>query len=241
MESNIVRIDRSEIESLLKADLNGTVLCTIFFASPMDDNKKWRKTGNPYWGKGLLKECAVNGLVGYNYREAIRRLTYKEMVKAGKAVAEIKDFVAKLVFGQRAWGTLGKTRKIVEHTNKKGEFYKYVSMFVRSASTPVYRMGKEIIDSKLVTAFLSESEKPHTQDHLEGEIVPRDIRFDHILMIKAWKKTYIVSDLEPLTTEDAVKSAPKNPRLEEHLKHICDIAKLEQDGELPEMEEQPIE
>ncbi len=219
----------------------GTIICTVFYASPMDDNKKWRKTGNTLHGKGLLKECACNIIVGYNYRKAVAKLTKKEMEAKGASKAEIEAKIASIPFGSRAWGVLRPDRKFVDHTDKAGKAHVYLSGYCRSATTPVYRLGKDVEDSAKVEEFLSEGKKSHAQDHLEGEVVPRDFRLDHILAIRYRGETILVSDLEPVTSQEQVDKAPKNQKLEKVLEQDIDIAKAEKEGEIEEQGEEEEE
>jgi len=189
------RIDRSEIEGLLNGGKPGCIFLTVFYASPMDKNM--RKTGNSYFGKGLEKECSINGCVGFDYGASVNRLAAKE----GKPEREAKS---------RAWGVLDADRKFVRHTNKKGEANLYLQIMCRSCTSPVYRIGKTVLTEEQVTelkTFIPEKEKSSTQEDLEGEVILRDIDVRNILSIRVKGEEYLIADLEPVTSlADTIKA-----------------------------------
>ena len=189
------RIDRSEIEKLMKAGEKGTVFVTVFYASPMD--KAMRKTGNRFHGQNLLKECSINGAVGFDYEAAVNRLAVKE----GKEKREAKA---------RQWGVLDADRKFVRHTTKDGVSKTYLQIMCRSNTTPVFRLGKNLLseaDVAELKTFIPEKEKSSTQEDLDGEVVVRDIDLNNILAIRVNGIHYLVADLEPLTTDEMLAKA----------------------------------
>jgi len=197
------RIDRSEIEKLLKAGEKGTIFLTVFYASPMD--KAMRKTGNRFHGQGLLKECSINGCVGFDYEAAVNRLAEKE----GKEKREAKA---------RQWGVLDADRKFVRHTNKDGVAKSYLQIMCRSNTIPVFRLGARLLtDAEVaeVKTFIPEKEKSSTQEDLDGEVVLRDIDLNNILAIRVNGNHYLVADLEPLTTEEQVAKAKISKKFDE--------------------------
>lgn len=208
--ANFVRIDRGEVEKLFKT--GGAIFTTVFYASPMD--KAMRKTGNPYSGKGLVKECSINGCVGFDYAAAVNRLAAKE----GKPERASKP---------RAWGILRADRKFVDH---KGEVY--LQIMARSATTPVYRIGRDVIDAENVKPFLYEKGKSSTQSDLDGEVICRDIKLENILAIRLNGIHYIVADLEPVTTMAEVLKAKIDAKFDELVKAHSEALKKELDDYL---------
>lgn len=206
------RIDRSEVLPLLKAGKRGALFCTIFLASPQD--KRLRKTGNPYDVNNIVKEVAVNGCVGGDYAAGINRLASKE----GKPARESKG---------RKWGTLSPCRKVVEYKGRQ-----YVQMLVRSSTKPVYRSGKDIIPTELLEPFIPSKRKSSTQQDLDGEVVCRDIAVDNILMIRYGGEDYLVGDLEPATKPEALSVAKVNQKVDELLAEICNLKAHLKNGEL---------
>jgi len=199
----MVRIDRSEIEKLLKAGEKGVIFLTVFYASPMD--KAMRKTSNPFHGKGLLKECSINGAVGFDYSSAVNRIAVKE----GKEKREAKA---------RQWGVLDGDRKFVRHTTKDGVAKSYLQIMCRSNTTPVFRLGARLLtDAEVaeVKTFIPEKEKSSTQADLDGEVVLRDIDLNNVLAIRVNGNHYLVADLEPLTSDEMLAKAKISKKFDE--------------------------
>ena len=211
------RIDRSEVEGLLNAGKRGTIFCTIFLASPQDGSM--RKTDNPFHGKGLLKEVALNGAVGGDYGAGVNRLAAKE----GKPAREAKG---------RKWGKLDADRKFVRHTNKEGVAKVYVQMLVRSSTDPVYRIGKDEIPADSIKPFQYEKGKSSTQEDLDGEIICRDVSLENVLMIRYKGEDYLVADLEPMTKPESLTAAKVNARVDALIAEMCDLKRLLIEGEI---------
>jgi len=221
------RIDRSEVPALLGAGRKGTVICTIFLASPLDN--AMNKTNNPFYGKGLIKETSLTVVTGFRYQAAVAEQTRKQMKKAGVSVEAIEAAVSAIPFGERKWGIKREDRKFIDH---KGEVY--IACYVRSSTKPVYRQGKEIIDVEMVRPYLKDKGESKAQAHLEdkNKVIYRDLKVENILCIRYRKEDYLVDDLEPLTGPDEVESAPKNPALDELLEAEFGLQKLIENGEI---------
>lgn len=208
------RIDRSEIEKLLKAGEKGTVFLTVFYASPMD--KAMRKTENPFHGKGLLKECSINGCVGFDYEAAVNRIAAKE----GKEARQAKG---------RQWGVLDADRKFVRHTTKDGVSKTYLQIMCRSNTTPVFRLGARLLtDAEVaeVKTFIPEKAKSSTQEDLDGEVVCRDIDLANILAIRVNGEHYLVADLEPLTSDEMLAKAKISKKFDEMMSLQLELVAL---------------
>lgn len=221
------RIDRSEVPALLGGGRRGTVIFTIFMASPQDN--AMNKTNNPFWGKGLKKEVSLNVVSGFRYQAAVAAATRKQMKQAGTSVEAIEAAVAVIQFSKRTWGIKRDDRKIVDH---KGEVY--IACYVRSSTKPIYRQGKEIIDVEMVRPYLKDKGESKAQAHLDdkNKVIYRDVKIENILCIRYRKEDYLVDDLEPLTGPDEIASAPKNPALDELLEAEFGLQKLIEEGEI---------
>jgi len=208
------RIDRSEVEKLLKAGQKGTIFLTVFYASPMD--KSMRKTGNRFHGQNLLKECSINGAVGFDYEASVNRLAEKE----GKEQREAKA---------RAWGVLDSDRKFVRHTTKDGIAKSYLQIMSRSATEPVFRIGKNPLaeaDVAELKTFIPEKAKSSTQEDLDGEVICRDIDLNNILAIRVNGEHYLVADLEPLTSDDMLAKAKISKKFDEMMSLQLELVAL---------------
>jgi len=210
----MLRIDRSQIEKLLKAGEKGVIFLTVFYASPMD--KAMNKTGNRFHGQNLLKECSINGCVGFDYEAAVNRIAVKE----GKEKREAKG---------RQWGVLDADRKFVRHTTKDGVSKTYLQIMCRSNTEPMFRLGARLLNDAEVTElkrFIPEKGKSSTQADLDGEVVLRDIDLNNILAIRVNGNHYLVADLEPLTTEEQVAKAKISKKFDEMMSLQLELVAL---------------
>lgn len=222
------RIDRyTEIEPLLNSGRKGTAILNLFIASDMD--QAMNKMGNPYHGKGMVKEVSLCIVTGFRYREAVLNRTRKEMKAKGMTEDQIKDFCSSIPFGERKWGEKREDRKFVDH---KGE--KYIACYVLSSTEPLYRIGRQVIDVEAIKPYLKKKgeEGGKVQAHLKKKVVYRDVKFPSILCIRYRGEDYLVDDLEPLTPPEAVKQAPKNPELESLLEQEFGPNRLEEAGHI---------
>lgn len=225
------RIDRSEIEGLMNAGKGGTFICTIFMESDMDAPGKMRKTGNPYHGRGMVKENALTVVGGSFYNNAVLTQYRKQMESEGfpeDAIAVALEEKAK-DFGSRKWGVKRPDSKFVDHNGSV-----YLACYVRSAADPVYRIGKEIVDVENLKPFLPKKSVSKVQKDLDPsrQVIYRDVKLDNILCIRFKGEDHLVGDLEPVTTEDAISRAKVNEELDRLLQEVINLKELIEKGEL---------
>ena len=223
------RIDRSQIESLLGAGTAGTFIATIFIASPQD--KAMRKTGNPYHGKGMVKETALTVVGGFDYRAAVLKQYRKQLEAEGfpKDAVETALQEKETDFGTRKWGVKRPDRKFIDH---KGSVY--LACYVRSATEPVYRIGKEVIDAEKVKPFLPKKHVAKVQKDLDAKnrVTYRDVKLDSILSIRFKGEENLVGDLEPVTTDEQISKAKVNEELDRLLQEVVNLRELIEKGEV---------
>lgn len=175
----------NELVNMLTNEVRGTSIVTIL----SETEPEMRKTGNPFADKGIVKVQFLNGLIGYDYENAINKLAGKE----GKAEREAKP---------RKWGVLTEDRIFVTH---KGNWY--LRMKVEKST------GKRYIDSEgneisvtLLKPFLVVKSRSSSQSDLEGEVIERDIKISHIKTIAFKGETYAI--LPSATIEIKAETVP---------------------------------
>lgn len=148
-------------------EIKGTTIIAVDIVS----EPKMRKTNNPYLG--TTKVTTLSGIIGYSYENSVNL----QLEREGKEA----DFKAQ----PRAWGTY--ENNWIAH---KGNYY--LPIKVQGSSDPVFvREGVEI-KKEVLEPFLYDSNKPHTQEGLEKEIVVRDIKIDSIRVIRMMGEEYMV-------------------------------------------------
>lgn len=167
-----------EVMAVIRENVKGTSSVTVDLDSPMDG--KMRTTGNPFAGMGIVKRETLNGLIGYDYGNAINRLADKE----GKEERKAK---------QHPWGDMDAERLFrIHRTNGKP----YLSMKVQSVTVHgFFAPDGTQIDTEAIRAFIPEKKKSSSQSDLDGEVIARDYGMENITAIRAFKTEYIVGKI----------------------------------------------
>ena len=149
------------ISSLVKGTTMVTVSC--------ETEPKMNKRGNPFFGL-VVKKQTMNGVVGFDYYNAVNRLAEKE----GKEVRETKP---------RAWGVLTADRVFAEH---KGNYYLRMKVQSSCGEGPKYfiKATGEEVAKDLLKPWMPERKKSSTQSDLTGEVVERDIALSNVRELK---------------------------------------------------------
>lgn len=146
--------------------------------------------GNPWKSAGqtVKQSQNLNGALGFSYANSVARLEAKE---GSEISVETQP---------RKWGTLSENRVLVFHTPKnETEQRVYLNMKVESRpqeETAFFFIAEtgETLDSEEVKKWKKSSSKPHTQEHLEGEVIVRDIKLDNVKTLKMKGKVYEITD-----------------------------------------------
>jgi len=142
--------------------------CIVSFGATTDARLK--KTGNPF-AMPVTKTSRVNGVVGYDYENAVNRQREREAAEG----IEAQPFVGQ----PRQWGER-LDRIFVLH---KGQLYITVKV-ERSLGEPVYHDAKGVeIDPEAVKPFIPKRSKPATQG-TEKEVIARDYKLTSFDSIK---------------------------------------------------------
>jgi hypothetical protein len=153
---------------------------------------------NPFCGKNLktdhnvFKISRVNGVVNWNYANAVNRQREREGVVEA-------DFVAQ----PRKWGIRLAGLPFVVHTLTNGQTKVYLEV------KPEHSLGYEFQDDKgqtipteTVMPFLREHKQPETQQ-TDKEIILRDYDLGNILSITYGGETYVIEDNLQLVSDIA--------------------------------------
>ena len=164
------------MKKITKADLITLVNSATgasFISLDMESEAKMRKTGNPY--VGAVKEVTLSGQINFDYANAVNN----QLEREGNATAG--TFTAQA----RAWGT--REGNWITHNGNH-----YLTVKVQNASDPVFFFEGKQIAKDVLTPFLTESKKPHTQAELDKEVIVRDVKLDSIKVIRAFGEEYKV-------------------------------------------------
>lgn len=183
------KVTLREVIGIIARTVKGTNAISIDAVTAPD----MLKTGNPYWDKAkkqftLLKSCTMNGLIGFDYENAVNNQAGREGLEQAR---EAKP---------RAWGVLSADRIFVLHKGKT-----YLQMKVQSASDPIYfdRVTGEVVDVLSLKPFMAEKKISSTQEGLEKEIIVRDITMENIIGLRFCGAEY---EVVPETVTDEVNA-----------------------------------
>ena len=188
-----MKITSAEAINIINRNVKGTSTISIDLDSPMDGKGKMHKTGNPFFGLGVIKRVTLSGMIGFDYENSINRQAGRE----GKEEREAKS---------RAWGTLTENRLFVEH---KGAYY--LQMKVQSSSSPVFLMpdGTEV-ESSAIRPFIPEKSKSSSQADLDKEIIVRDVKMENITGMRfKYGDFTIVSETNPIIEQRKEEATDK--------------------------------
>lgn len=175
-----VAVTKQEFVNIVRRSVKGTTIVSVDLDSPMDAKGKMGKTGNPFFGKGMVKRETLTGMIGYDYGAAVNRLADKE----GKEEREAK---------RHPWGDMDEHRffRINRKTGKP-----YLTMKVQSAVVHGFFLPDgEQLNAEDVYAFIPEKNKSSTQADLTAEVIARDYDLSNIKCVRMAGGEYeIVAD-----------------------------------------------
>jgi hypothetical protein len=186
------RISVKEAVAIIQRNVKGTMAISVDTVTI----PKLRKTGNPYADK-IQKACTINGLIGFDYENAVNNQAKREGVDANR---EAKP---------RQWGELTPDRIFVTH---KGEYY--LQLKAQTSSDPIYStFDGEIVPVETLRPFIAEKAKSSTQDGIEKEIVIRDIKMINIIGMRFCGSDYEI--VQTVQTEETAAPVLTPPELVE--------------------------
>ena len=180
-----------------------------------------RSTNNPFVND-VTKNSCINVVIDFDYESNVNSARIKEAIVEAKKTG-IDNAILSQLLGQlstkelatiatattekfevqpRRWGahmvdviTNKVSRIMVDHTNKQGQYHKYVQVRVLNTETPIYvhNNGQQYTDAELteLKKFFPEPRKSKTQD-LDREIILRDYDIDNIRKIHINKRRFII-------------------------------------------------
>lgn len=167
------KLTLQQLQSML-AEIKGARIVTLVTTTVPD----MRVKNNPYHGN-LVKISKINGIVNWNYSNAINRQRLRE--------EKTPDFVPQ----PRKWGTRLIGLPFVSHVKKDGSHELYLEFKVERPLGHVYRTIEPdvLVDSKLVESFLNKKSSASEQG-LEKEVILRDYNVKTITQITIDGETY---------------------------------------------------
>jgi hypothetical protein len=184
-------ITRQQMISIISNNVKGTSAVTVDLDSPLDAKGKMRKGGNDFYGEGIVKRIKLNGMIGYNYGNAVNRLASKE----DKDEREAK---------RHPWGDMDDKRLFRTHRNNGN---KYLSMKVQTAKTIGFFRpdGSELTEAEVeqIKTFIPTKRKSSTQADLDGEVIARDFAVTNMtgILFKGTYLSLVEGQVEQETTE----------------------------------------
>lgn len=155
--------------AMIRQNVSGATIVTVDLDSDMDGKGKMRTTSNPYAGLGVVKRETLNGILCYNYGNAVNRLAAKE----GKDERTAKP---------HPWGDMDEKRLFRIH-RKTGE--PYLSMKCENVKVHGFFRpdGTEVADAD-IRPFIPVKVKSSTQADLDGEVHAVDYKLANIRGIR---------------------------------------------------------
>lgn len=190
-----LKLTHSVFVAFVRANVSGTTAVSVDLDSDMDGKGKMNVTGNPYAGKGLIKQETLSGLIGYKYANSVNNLAEKEGKEARKAKPH-------------PWGDMDPHSLFRIHRTNNNH---YLSMKVQSATVHGYFLpdGTEV-PKEALTPFLPVKGKSSTQADLDGEVIARDFSLVNIKTIRMLGQTLELipdANLEQITAGKAVTAS----------------------------------
>jgi len=192
-----VQISRANAVAILSDNVKGAEMVTVDLDSDMDGKGKMRKTGNPFWGLGIVKRETLNGVIAYDYGKSVNRLAAKE----DKDEREAK---------RHPWGDMDAKQLFrVHRTTDKA----YLSMKVENVTVHgFFRPDGTEVPADEIRPFIPQKQRSSTQSDLEGEVIPRDYNLDNITAIRMRKAEFVISEhsdtVESVKTPVEVEAEP---------------------------------
>ena len=149
----------------------------------------------------IKKHTDIVGLVSggkVDFQDFVNNRLLKEAKDKGKEKAQLTFEV-----GARKWGThIKKSPALVEHTNKKGVYERYLVLFCVANNKPKVKHTYESKTIDLTEARFDNYRKPSRSEGgnqgTESPIIVRDFAFNNIKEISLFKETYkVVPDPKP--------------------------------------------
>jgi hypothetical protein len=168
-------VNAKQLEAVIEASVKGTTAVSVVAETKARMVKKHRETGeaNPFLG--AIKRQKKNGLIGFDYQNAVNNQAERE----DKAEREAKS---------RAWGVLSESRLFVHHKGAS-----YLQLKLQSTTDTVYLLnGVEIAEAD-IKPYLSASRKSSTQEDLDKAVIINDIKLENIKALTMMGETYVLS------------------------------------------------
>jgi len=187
LDKPIKRVTQDDlVELLLEQETRGANFVEVFSKTVPTMNK----TGNLFYGK-IEKIAETNCQINWFYDNAVQNRRTKEKI--------FEEFTPK----DRSWGThifnprIGRSSKtIIEHTNKKGIYNRYVQMRTLSVQDVHYEWienGQRLTDTDVekLKPFLRKRSKTRTQE-VENEVIVSDYKVQSITMLSMNNTLYVI-------------------------------------------------
>lgn len=183
-------INREELPALLERASKGAKIVSIVACT----DPRMKKTGNPYNGRNIRKRAHVVGVINWNYAMSVNRQLCREEKQ--------DDFVPR----PRQWGQRMAGTPWVHHTNKAGQFKKYIELKVeRSIAHEFVDMDtNERVDKDVCHSFITQRSDSGRQG-VDKPIILRDYELANIEAIKFGGDTYMLVDA-PRSARDFARS-----------------------------------
>jgi len=167
-------VTKSQLGAIIQAQ-RGAVICTLDTLT----DARLKKTGNPLASVGVLKASRVNGILNFEYEDAVNRQQGRE--------GGPQDFTV----SARKWGTpLPGARWMIEHQGRL-----YVQLKVeRATQKPRYMRADNhrYIAAATVKPFLPKKYSSAEAQGVEREVVVRDYALDSVRVARIGGEVYRV-------------------------------------------------
>lgn len=131
--------------------------------------------------RDVVKISRINGIVNFNYANAVNRQRYREGKEA--------DFTPK----KRTWGTRLDGLPFVSHINKEGQHKLYLEVKVERVISSEYHTNDGLLLEKYkLTPFLKKKESNADYQGLDKEVVMRDFDINNIATVTIDGQSYVL-------------------------------------------------
>jgi len=157
-------VSREEMQQVIET-VKGSSAISVYAETVVDMNK----TGNPYFG--AVKRNWIAGLIGFDYGNSVNN-------QLGREEKDL-DFTPQA----HKWAIMPENgcRNLRQNKDRSKT---YLWLKVQSAETPTYWLGGNEISKDEIAPYLKAHVKPHTQDNVAKEIVPRTYDLANILVMR---------------------------------------------------------
>jgi hypothetical protein len=165
----------------MKVETLAGIIAELKTATPVSmdlvtDEKRMRKTGNPY--PNAKKHVTISGMIGMSYENGVNN-------QLGREDQEMDFFAQKHSWMVRAENNLG--RKSTDDGKR------YLPLKVQSTSKPKY-MHNGLDVTEQVKPFIREAKAPKTQEKLEKKVIWRTPALDSIKQIRMLGQEHTIVD-----------------------------------------------